>query len=233
MSLPREADRKHPHKDVQQVVLTDAGSSYVVYIKRQWSWERRLPRWSDVRDGVAGRPDPVREWRGLQAMAAAGLNVPEPWVLFRDPRPLSPRAALIVSAVPVVSSLAELLSIGWLNRLELSEQESVALALAAVVQQIESAGLRWRSMKAKHFYPEQTADGECRMWLIDCEGVCAATSHRQNRRDRETLLRSLEIAGAPVAFVSRIVSGLVKPPHCRLSESHEGSRLHGTAASAA
>ncbi len=232
-SMPKNPAGKHRHKDVRQVVLTGAGTSRVVYIKRQWAWDRSLPRWSDLRDGVAGRSDPVNEWRGLSALAAAGLDVPEPWVLFRDPRPLSPRAALIMSAVPVTSSLSDLVSSGWIERLDHAERASVATAVAAVVHRIEAAGLRWRSMKAKHFYPEQTADEACRMWLIDCEGVRAALCHRQNRRDREALLRSLELAGAPVAFVSQLVSALLRPPDDLASGSHGASTWHESAASAA
>jgi hypothetical protein len=49
----------------------------------------------------------------------------------------------------------------------------------------------WRSMKAKHFYPERLPSGQWRIWLIDCEGVHRRPSRREYERERLQFLASL------------------------------------------
>lgn len=191
LALPRDPQAKHPHKDV--LCFRDEGQlcRSTIYIKRQWAWDRRVPRWSDWRDGVAGDPDPVREARGLALLHEVGLSVPTPLRLLRDPQPGSPRAALLMSAVPAVRSLADWLSAGDVARLGPLERRALVVAIAGTVGMIHQRGLRWRSMKAKHLYPQLTTGGDWRIWLIDCEGVRPRATRRQRRRDRRLLLRTI------------------------------------------
>jgi hypothetical protein len=51
-------------------------------------------------------------------------------------------------------------------------------AAVRVVVRLHQARISWRSMKAKHFYPEELRDGTWRIWLIDCEGVSRWASRR-------------------------------------------------------
>ena len=191
LTLPHDPAGKHAHKDVLCLGDDAQPCGSTLFLKRQWAWDRRLPRWSDWRDGVAGDPDPVREARGLTLLHELGLSVPAPLRLLRDPQPGSPRAALLMSAVPAPGSLAEWLASGEVRRLSLLDRRRLVVAIAGVAGLIHQHGLRWRSMKAKHLYPEATGQGDWRIWLIDCEGVRPRATRRQQRRDRRVLLRSI------------------------------------------
>ena len=200
-----ENNRKHPHKDV---LCFQLGTS-TIYIKRQWNWDRRLPRWPDWRDGVYRTPDPVREHDGLQRMRSIGLSVPTPLRLLREQSPRSPRAALIMSAVPASRSFTEWIRLGDVGRLDPFARRRLVAALADLSDRLSSNGLRWRSMKAKHIYPVPLANDRWQLWLIDCEGVRSKATGRQQRRDRRVLVKSLLTAGADAAFLSAVESVLL------------------------
>jgi hypothetical protein len=204
LALPSTGSQKHPHKDVLRITVEPNGEPETVYIKRQWAWDRRWPRWSDWRDGVARLSDPVLEWRGLRALADIGLNVPQPMRLLTDGIPRSPRAAIVMSAVPVKHSLADLARRGDLLRLNPFARRSLAVTLMQTVDCLHRHGFRWRSMKAKHIYPQRLDDQGWRLWLIDCEGIRPRATRRQQTRDRHLLLRSLQTSGADAAFVEMV-----------------------------
>jgi hypothetical protein len=74
-----------------------------------------------------------------------------------------------------------MLAAGELERMDPVRRESLIRAATQVIARLHRAPISWRSMKAKHFYPEETAPGQWRIWLIDCEGV----SRRVTRGDRQ------------------------------------------------
>jgi hypothetical protein len=210
LSLPGPAARKHPHKDVIRLCAETAARKCTVYLKRQWAWDRRLPRWSDWRDGVSSTPDPVREYNGLQQMRALGLDVPTPLRLLSDSIPGSPRAALVMSEVPIERSLCDWIREGDVQRLDPFARRDLVAALADLSDRLWSSRVRWRSMKVKHVYPQRQSQGRWRLWLIDCEGVRPRATRRQHRRDRTVFLRSLSAAGADAAFLTAVESALFK-----------------------
>jgi hypothetical protein len=56
-------------------------------------------------------------------------------------------------------------------------------AATKVVARLHRARISWRSMKAKHFYPEDIGGNRWRIWLIDCEGVYRWASRRDCERE--------------------------------------------------
>jgi hypothetical protein len=44
-------------------------------------------------------------------------------------------------------------------------------------------------MKSKHFYPEETAPANWRIWLIDCEGVYTRATRRDCQREWGVFLK--------------------------------------------
>ena len=65
-------------------------------------------------------------------------------------------------------------------------------------------------MKAKHIYPQQVANGDWRIWLIDCEGVRRRPTRRQRHRDRRLLLRSIAAASGDAALLDMLRQALAQ-----------------------
>ena len=143
------------------------------------SWTR-IPRPTDIRHRIGLQCTPIHEWRGLRILQNAGFNVSEPLAVFWKGWGLS-RGAVVTRAVPPAWSMADMLLRGELQAMDAKRRNSLIDAAANVVARLHRARISWRSMKAKHFYPEELSDGTWRIWLIDCEGVDRWAS----RRDRE------------------------------------------------
>jgi hypothetical protein len=174
-----ERATRHEFKRIVHLDIAASTGSYHVYIKRQWRRERLLPRLTEIRHRIAIKCTPIHEWRGLQIMQQAGLHVSEPLALFWRGWGFS-SGAVVTRAVPVNRSLADLINSGEVARMAPGRRAALIDAAVHTVARIEQARLTWRSMKAKHFYPEETDNG-WRIWLIDCEGV----SDRGSRSDRK------------------------------------------------
>jgi hypothetical protein len=174
----RRASR-HEYKRVVKVDLNGSAGIERVYIKRQWRMSRWIPRLTDILHRTRIRCAPIHEWHGLHILQHAGFHVSEPLALFWRGWGFS-RGAIITRAVPPQYSLADMLTRGDLQSMSAERWESLILAVANVIARMHRARISWRSMKAKHFYPEEVAQGEWRIWLIDCEGV----SRRSTPRDR-------------------------------------------------
>ena len=181
---------RHEYKEVVIANLARDNLSSQIYIKRQWRRERLLPRWTDVRRKRFTFGCPVAEWQGLMRLRSVGISAAEPLALFRQSW-CSARSAILTRAVPAAHSLNELLDLGIVQTLHTDQAISLAGAVLHTIEQIQAAGLGWRSMKAKHFYPELLDTGEWRVWLIDCEGVYARASRRDRSKDRRRFLESL------------------------------------------
>jgi hypothetical protein len=81
------------------------------------------------------------------------------------------------------------LQIGELDAMAPERRTSLIEEAANVIARLHRLRMSWRSMKAKHFYPEETAPGTWRIWLIDCEGVSTWASRRDSRREWAEFLR--------------------------------------------
>ncbi|HEY4233508.1 MAG TPA: lipopolysaccharide kinase InaA family protein [Lacipirellulaceae bacterium] len=173
---------RHQVKRVVRCVLNDATSQADVYIKRQWRRTRWIPRPADIRRGIGLKCSPIHEWQGLRILQDAGLNVAEPLALFWQGWGFS-RGAVVTRAVPARWSIADMLLGGDLQQMASERLGSLIEAAVDVVARLRRARLSWRSMKAKHFYPEEMANGQWRIWLIDCEGVYPGATERDCRRD--------------------------------------------------
>lgn len=181
---------RHPEKEVATLWLSASDGPQRVYIKRQWRLTRWIPRAPDLRHGRGWLSSPVREWRGLQWMQSAGLNVSAPLALFWHGWGLR-RAAIVTQSLPPVPSLWERFTAPECDKITIEDFPSLAAALIDVIDRLHAAGLCWRSMKAKHVYPERLANGEWRIWLIDCEGVHRRPTRREYAREQRQFLASL------------------------------------------
>jgi lipopolysaccharide kinase (Kdo/WaaP) family protein len=186
----RRANRHH-NKVVVKVDLKGTVGVTPVYIKRQWSRERWLPRPTDIRHRINLQCSPVHEWRGLQILKNAGVHVSEPLALFWSGWGLT-RGAVVTRAVPPQHSIADLISRGDLERLPAKPRTAMLEAAVSVVLRLRSLRISWRSMKTKHFYPEELRDGSWRMWLIDCEGVYRWATEHDSQREWRTFVNCFE-----------------------------------------
>lgn len=186
---------RHQHKRVVRLDLNSPTGKTRVYIKRQWRRERWLPRPTDIRHRIALKCSPVHEWHGLRILKSAGFHVSEPLALFWQGWGFS-RGAVVTRAVPPTRSMADLLLRGELQRMETRRLDTLIEAAAGVVARLHRARLSWRSMKAKHFYPEEVPGGKWRIWLIDCEGVYRRASRHDCRREWRNYLEYIQ-ARAP------------------------------------
>ncbi len=171
---------RHAHRRVMRLELTDAdGREASAYIKRQWRRERMFPRLTEIRHRIAIKATPIHEYHGLHILQSIGLHVSEPLAVFWEGWGFS-RAAVVTRAVPPAVSIADMLVSGEFQQMEPKRRANLIAAATAVALRLDQRRIAWRSMKAKHFYPEELAGGQWRIWLIDCEGV----SRFANLRDR-------------------------------------------------
>lgn len=181
-------------KNVATIKVRDGEDNVRIYIKRQWRHARIIPRMHTILAGKALASYPLREWRGLHALSALGLDTAEPLALFRHP--LHPfRAAVVTRAVPGKQPLNQLLANGLLADIDHTEMVALVRELVRIIDRIHNAGIGWRSMDIKHFYPVQQEDGSWRIWLIDCEGVFGPAKERHIERERRSVLRAIHKAG--------------------------------------
>jgi hypothetical protein len=184
----RRASR-HQFKRVVTLELNAAGGPVRVYIKRQTAPDRWLPRLTDLRHGFGFLCTPINEWRGLRTLKGLGLAVAEPLAVFWQGWGVR-RGAVVTRAVPPKYSLSDLIVRGELDQFTAVRRESLIEAAILVIERLHRAGLAWRSMKPKHFYPEQLPGDQWRIWLIDCEGVYRSAGHRGFRRGWRDFLHS-------------------------------------------
>lgn len=179
---------RHTYKRVVKLDLKGPAGVEGVYIKRQWRRSRRIPRLTDIRHRTQLQCAPIHEWRGLRILQNAGFHVSEPLALFWKGWGFT-RGAVVTRAVPPPYSLADLLLRGELQAMSAERRDSLTMAAAKLIARMHRARISWRSMKPKHFYPEEAAQGEWRIWLIDCEGVYRWATRRDRRREWRQFLR--------------------------------------------
>jgi hypothetical protein len=182
----RLATRHATRVIVRMDLKSDVGPT-TVYIKRQWQRDRWLPRPTDIRHRINLQCSPIHEWRGLRLLQAAGFHVSEPLAIFWRGLGLS-RGAVVTRAVPPTRSMADMQLGGDFERMDHRKRDSLIEAAANVVVRLQRARIAWRSMKAKHFYPEDLGGNRWRIWLIDCEGVYRWASRRDCEREWRTYL---------------------------------------------
>lgn len=183
--------------------LSDGKETIQVYLKKQTRRLHWVPRLIDMRQNKAFLPYPACEWRGLALFRAAGFLTPEPLVMARQGR-FSPRSVVMVRALPCKDSLAELIHRRVPEHLDPSDRAGLIDALVGTIERIHAAGLGWRGMEAKHFYPEHGPDGTWRVWLLDCESVHTRVRGHDLGRQREKFVRKLHELDADEAFIDEI-----------------------------
>jgi hypothetical protein len=179
---------RHTNKAVVTLNLQGADQPTRVYIKRQWKRERLLPRWTDLRHRTAVQCSPIHEWRGLQILKKAGFHVSEPLAVFWHGWGFS-RGAVVTQAVPPKRSLADMIDSGEFKAMTGERRDALIQAAVGVVAKLYHRRISWRSMKVKHFYPEEIAPNSWRIWLIDCEGISKWALRRDCHRDWRGFLR--------------------------------------------
>jgi hypothetical protein len=85
--------------------------------------------------------------------------------------------------------MSDILHSGELEQMDSVKRNSLIEAATKVVARLHRARISWRSMKAKHFYPEDLGGNRWRIWLIDCEGIYRWASRRDCEREWQTYLR--------------------------------------------
>jgi hypothetical protein len=179
---------RHGNRRVVKVDLKGSAGAKSVYIKRAWGRDRWLPRPTDIRHRINIWCSPFHEWRGLRTLQAAGFHVSEPLAVFWSGWGYS-RGAVVTRAVPPARSMSDILHSGELEQMDSAKRDSLIEAATKVVARLHRARISWRSMKAKHFYPEDIGGNRWRIWLIDCEGVYRWASRRDCEREWQTYLR--------------------------------------------
>ncbi len=185
---------RHAHKLVVKLELKSATGPTTVYIKRQWSRGRLIPRLTDLRHRIGLQCSPVHEWRGLRIMQAAGFHVSEPLAVFWRGLGFS-SGAVVTRAVPPSHSIDDMLISGAFERMAPAGRDSLIAAASKVVARLHRDRISWRSMKAKHFYPEDLGGNRWRIWLIDCEGVYRWASRRDCEKAWQVYLQTLPSPG--------------------------------------
>ncbi len=183
----RQRATRHENKRVVKFDLKGPSGTTPVYIKRQWRRERWIPRPTDIRHRIGLQCSPVHEWRGLRILQDAGFNVSQPLALFYRGWGFV-RGAVVTRAVPPSCSMADMLLSGALQAMDIRRRDSLIEEAAGVAARLHRTRIAWRSMKAKHFYPEELSHGNWRIWLIDCEGVYRWASQRDRNREWKTFL---------------------------------------------
>jgi len=178
---------RHTTRVIVKLDLKGPDGPTTVYIKRQWQRDRWLPRPTDIRHRINLQCSPIHEWRGLRLLQAAGFHVSEPLAVFWRGFGLT-RGAVVTRAVPPTRSMADMQLGGDFERMDRTKRDSLIEAAASVVVRLQRARIAWRSMKAKHFYPEDLGGNRWRIWLIDCEGVYRWASRRDSEREWRTYL---------------------------------------------
>jgi len=181
---------RHKNRRVVKFELEEPGGPTTVYIKRQWRRERSLPRPTDFLHRINLFCSPIHEWRGLQILEDIGMNVSQPLGVFWRGWGLA-QGAIVTRSLPVELSMADLLLAGKLLEMPTERLNSLIEAAVDVVVRLQWHGISWRSMKAKHFYPEAMRDGSWRIWLIDCEGVSRWATRRDYKRQWNGFVETL------------------------------------------
>ena len=132
-----------------------------------------------------------------------GLAVSQPLAVFWQGWGVR-RGAVVTQAVPPKYSLADLIVRGDYDRLTAECRRSLIHAALEVIERFQKSGLAWRSMKPKHFYPEQLPGNQWRVWLIDCEGIYRSMHGRDLHRGWRDFLRSS--AGLSPTFHEAVVA---------------------------
>jgi hypothetical protein len=186
---------QHFNRRVVKLELKSPASAMAVYIKRQWKAERWIPRPTDLRHRIGVFCSPIHEWRGLKTLQAAGFHVAEPLALFWRGWGFA-HGAIVTRAVPPTRSMSDMLHSGEFEQLDAAKRESLITTATKIVARLHKERISWRSMKAKHFYPEDLGANRWRIWLIDCEGVYRWATRRDCEREWRTYLEPF-ISHAP------------------------------------
>jgi len=162
MGFGRPLPCRHRGRSLSVGELADGHATVRVYVKKQDRVLQRIPRLADLRQGKALWPYPVCEWRGLALFRQVGLLTAEPLALVRQAW-YSPRSAVIVQSLPCEQHLGGLVREGLLERLDPPGRMALIETVVGLIERIHGAGLGWRGMESKHFYPRLEPDG---MWRI-------------------------------------------------------------------
>jgi hypothetical protein len=210
-ALERMRSQRHDGRTVAQATMTGPdGRTQPLFVKLHWGRQRLWPRMSELRAGQALQSLPEREWRAIEQVGRLGLQVPEKLAVLREGFWWF-RAAVLLRAVPPAHSLDDMLRNGSWRSLGRERQQPLLAAVVSDVRRIHAAGLVWRGVCTRHFFPQEQPDGRWSMWLIDLEGIRPGRRQTQFERDERKLLRALEISGADADCLHRVRDLLARP----------------------
>jgi hypothetical protein len=202
-SLGSPVYHQHRGRCVHAATLEEeTGQPLWVFIKKQTGRLRLIPRLTDLKTGQVFHSLPRREWDGIERLSSVGLHVPERLALYHEGLFFF-RAAIVLREVPPRQSVDAMLRNGTWFRLASSEQDSILDAMVSTMETIHQAGLIWRGVSSKHFFPELQDDAAWKLWLIDCEGVYARRSTRARKQSYLKLFRSMKESGADFRTLDR------------------------------
>jgi hypothetical protein len=207
MAFGRPLACRHRGRSISVGELADGETTVRVFVKKQNRVLQRVPRLTDLRHGTAFWPYPVCEWRGLALFRRAGLLTAEPLALVRQGA-YSPRSAVLVQSLPCEQHLGGLIREGLLQRLDPPGRTALIEAVVGAIERIHRAGLGWRGMESKHFYPRLEPDGSWQIWLLDCEGVHRRATRGDVRHHREKFVDKLRAVQADEDFIADIARRL-------------------------
>jgi hypothetical protein len=191
--VPPARSRHAGRSVVEHLLVTPGGRQVRAFVKLYCGSGRWWPRMTDLKTGQAWQSLPWREWSGIGQLQTLGFSVPERLGLFCEGF-WRRRAAVILGAVRPVHSLDDLIRSGHWRQLAAADRESILDEAVALLRRIHAAGLAWRGVCTRHFFPEQV-DGVWKHWLIDLEGV-HRRGHNSMSRDYSKLHRAMRYSGA-------------------------------------
>ncbi len=194
-SLTRLSVHGHRGRAVIPMALPGLKKAVPSFIKLNWGRRRVWPRMTDLKSGQFLKSFPHREWLGIERLQEIGLRVPERIALLRHGM-LRFREAVILKEVPPPHSLHELFENGGWQRLSNELQTELLASVAKTLSKIHRAGLAWRGVCTRHFFPSLDNDGTWKLWLIDCEGVHKSYAAKDRRRDHRKMMKAMNCSAA-------------------------------------
>ncbi len=202
-SLTRYSVHGHRGRAVIPMALPGAVKAVPSFIKLNWGRRRVWPRMTDLKSGQFLKSFPHREWLGIERLREIGVQVPERIALLRH-GVLRFREAVVLKEVPPRYSLHDLFANGGWERLSGELQQELLATVAKTLAKIHEAGLAWRGVCTRHFFPAQEADESWKVWLIDCEGVHRSRAEKDRRRDHRKMMKAMNCSAADSATTEQM-----------------------------
>ncbi|QDU81617.1 Lipopolysaccharide kinase (Kdo/WaaP) family protein [Polystyrenella longa] len=184
-------DQRHTGRAVWSTSMEDRKHNrFQVFVKLHEGKIPFLPRLSEFRGGLYKKPNPLREWEGIDVVKKLGLNVPERLALFHE-QGRQFRAAVITKEVTGRQSVYQMIENQSWKSLGNEFQAGILDQMMAIIGRIHEGGYGWRGISTGHYFPVLNGDGTWTLSLIDLEGIHDGASNSVVKRDFNKLLKCL------------------------------------------